>query len=123
MKRRQRSEHGRSPHRERRGARRRPAADYPAEVCWIVGGQLRRTAAVLLDISASGTLVLADELPPEQARLLLRLRWPVRSAWVEARLVAGHPTRLGPSLLRVTFPAPPSRHFLASATRRPTGRN
>jgi hypothetical protein len=90
---------------------------------WEADGTLRRTSAMLMDISATGSLVLADDMPEEARVVVLRLRWPVHSEWITAALVAGHRTRLGPYLLRVAFQSPPSRHFLATAMAAPAGRN
>jgi hypothetical protein len=118
-----RHEPGRRAPRERRAAPRWAAANDPAELCWIDEGSLRRTSAVLMDISASGTLVLADALPPRGCRLLLRLCRTLQTGWVAAGLVEGHRTRFGPFLLRIAFDSRPSRHFLAAATAQPLGRN
>lgn len=104
--------------RERRRWPRFVAADDPAEICWLRSKRrLGRASAVLLNVSSSGALVLADAIPG-RPDLLLRLRWPVPSEWVRTRLVQARRTRIGPCLLHLAFAGRPSRHFLARAVDR-----
>jgi hypothetical protein len=52
----------------------------------------RRIGATLVNISRGGALVLADKQMLRAAPLTLRIERPVRTDWVEARVVRFEPT-------------------------------
>jgi len=76
------------------------------------------TAAQLMDVSREGLLVLADDTPPEQVKVQVRILQPVMTDWVEACVAESRDLRLGPTQLRLVFPGGlPGWFFTLAASR------
>ena len=78
---------------ERRRTKRRTTRDNQARLEWSVGLDFRDTPARLTDISQGGASFIAEDPPPENTAVWVRLEAPRLTGWVSARVV-----RLGKSL-------------------------
>jgi hypothetical protein len=88
---------------ERRVAQRYPAVEGRSWLAWKEGNGFRRTAAWILNISASGCLVVSDLPPPTDRSIWLRLDNPAVPDWTEARLVDLPSNRDGIYAARLVF--------------------
>src|SRR5690606_12220890 len=105
------AEHGNDQ--ERRSFPRYPALDNTSQVAWWVDGQVKTTAAQLMDVSREGVLVLVDDEPPHEFPVMIRLITPIPTVWVEARIAESRPIRQGPYQLRLVFLNGPPTGFIA----------
>ncbi len=103
---------------EHRSAPRYPAVENVSLVGWWRDQRLETTAAQVMDVSRSGLLILADDDPPGDGPVLVRLVKPTITAWVELSLVESKRTRFGPYQLRLAFREVPPLAFFAAATSR-----
>ncbi len=71
-----------------------------------------------MDVSQSGLLVLADDVPQNEVSVMVRLLQPLVTDWVEANVVEATRTRIGPYQVRLSFRDTPSPDFLAIALSR-----
>ena len=91
---------------ERRTAPRFPAVEGRARFGWRVQGDSRECAALILNVSEVGALVVVDELPPEDVVVALRLAGTASLEWVEARVVLTFATHSGPHKIGLAFTRP-----------------
>jgi PilZ domain len=72
---------------ERRSSPRCAAVKNQSRLEFAVPAGRRRTDARLVNISRDGALVVAENPPPDEAPVWLRVESPVRTDWVEAMIV------------------------------------
>ena len=80
-------------HDERRASPRCDAVRNRSTIEFVAPEGPRRIGATLVNISRNGALVVADKPMIRAAPLSVRIDSPVRTDWVEARVVRFEPTR------------------------------
>lgn len=88
---------------DRRVAHRYRAVNGRCWLGWQDAVQFRQSAAWIIDIGASGTLVATDDLPPDDRSIWLRLDNPDVPEWAETRLVQVQASRSGIYAARLVF--------------------
>jgi hypothetical protein len=71
---------------ERRQAHRRPAVENRALLAWRVGDETHVVPARIRDISLLGARLVAEERPPCDQPVWVRLRQPAETDWIEAKV-------------------------------------
>jgi hypothetical protein len=88
---------------DRRVAQRYRAAEGRCWIGWQDMGGFRQSAAWILDISVSGSLIATDVAPPTSRSVWLRLDNPAVPDWAEARLVDLRASQAGLYAVRLVF--------------------
>ena len=88
---------------DRRRAHRYPVTEDRAQLGWWEGAEYRTATAHLINISQTGTLLIAEIKPPLETSVWICLIGPPATEWVEARAVSVKPMRRGWSEVRLIF--------------------
>lgn len=72
---------------DRRRTSRHPARDNRARLEWAEGAEFQGTEARIVDISQGGARFVADEAPPADRQVWLRLEMPALTGWVSAKVI------------------------------------
>ena len=88
---------------EQRSSQRYLAASGRSWLGWHEKGSFHQTAAWILNISASGCLVAADEPAPADRSLWLRLDNPAVPGWAEVRVIGQQTSNVGILASRLVF--------------------
>ena len=72
---------------ERRDSPRCDAVENQSRLEFAVSGGRRRVEARLVNISRGGALLVADDHPPRESHVWMRIERPVKTDWAEATTV------------------------------------
>lgn len=89
-------------HSRRRSTRYQPVDDR-LWLGWTQGDQFRTSLALLLDVSLTGALLVADEVPKESTPAWICLQSAGQTDWVKGRVLGVIRTWLGPHKVRLVF--------------------
>jgi hypothetical protein len=88
---------------DRRVASRYRALEGRCWIGWQVGLGFHQSAAWILDISASGSLIATDAAPPTNCSVWLRLDNPAVPDWAESRVIERKASQSGIYAARLVF--------------------
>jgi hypothetical protein len=89
---------------DRRGAPRyTPAEALVACLCWHQGDEHKYTKGTIINVSATGILMMVDEVPPPKGAVWIRLEPPHPTDWVEGDTVRVENHWGEPKTARVRF--------------------
>jgi hypothetical protein len=92
-----------------------PIARASTRLGWRDEEGLRIAPALLLELGAGGTLLVAESAPPGDRLVRVRPTSAPPDCWVEAAVVEIHPTGWGAWMVRLAFPGPCPRAFFEAA--------